>query len=270
MPFRLFTQAVLRLAALGLVLVGLTANFTGYPLLDPDEGRNASIAWEMTERGDFVLPRLDGLPYADKPMLHFATAALSMRILGATEFAARLPSLAFTLATLVLIGVFADRRFGREERWVAVVATGATPLTLAFARTVIFDAALTFFVTVALVAFYEGTDRRTRPPAQAGLGWSVLAWAAIGLGILTKGPIALALPLMIAAPYAASRRPSWSRYTMLPPATTSGWWLTTTTAAPAPALRRSPSRMTAPFASSRLPVGSSASKRGGSFSTARQ
>lgn len=198
------STALARWAAIALVLAGLTANLGSYPLLDPDEGRNAEIAREMSERGDLVRPRLNGLPYVDKPFLHFATIAVALRVFGVTEFAARLPSLLFTLGTLMVVYWFARRLFGNAGAWTAVVATGAAPLTLGFARTVIFDATLTLFVTVALVAFYEAVERRV-----AGLDawvWTVLAWFGMGAAILTKGPIGLALPLMVAAPYAWWRR----------------------------------------------------------------
>lgn len=159
----------------------------------------------MAARGDFVSPRLNGLPYADKPALHFAVTALALKAFGTTEFAARLPSLLFTLGTLGVVAWFGWRLFGPAGAWVAVVATAATPLTLAFARTVIFDATLTFFVVVALVAFYEAAERQS---GRAAWGWTALAWAAIACGILSKGPIALAVPLMVAAPYAFWRRAS--------------------------------------------------------------
>ncbi|MEZ5582605.1 MAG: hypothetical protein R3F37_07425 [Candidatus Competibacteraceae bacterium] len=69
-------------------------------LIDPNEGRNASIALENGEvRKDYIVPHLNGLPYLDKPVFFFAAAATAIRQ-GATEFAARLPSLAFTLATI--------------------------------------------------------------------------------------------------------------------------------------------------------------------------
>ncbi|HEX9581485.1 MAG TPA: phospholipid carrier-dependent glycosyltransferase [Gemmatimonadales bacterium] len=223
-----------RLAALGLVLAGLTANIAAYPLLDPDEGRNAEVAREMAATGEFALPHLNGLPYVDKPALHFAVTALAVKTFGATEFAARLPSLLFTLGTLGVVGWFGRRLLGSAGGWAAVIATGAAPLTLGFARTVIFDATLTFFVVVALAAFYLATDRRDGGAGSlvaspgpsvrrsawgegAGWGWTAVAWAAIGLGVLTKGPIALALPLMVAAPYAAWRRASAAVWTPVGP-----------------------------------------------------
>jgi 4-amino-4-deoxy-L-arabinose transferase-like glycosyltransferase len=196
---------------LAIVLLGLAYGLTAYPLLDPDEGRNAEVAREMAATNDYVLPRLDGLPYPDKPVLFFATAAAAMEVLGPTALAARLPSLAFTLATLAVVAWFARRRSGGDAAWTATVALGASPLALGFARTVIFDSALTFFVVVAVVAFYQAMPDRepaagSRMRGEGGWGWSAAAWAAMALAVLTKGPIGLALPLMIVVPYSLWRR----------------------------------------------------------------
>jgi hypothetical protein len=208
-----------------LALFGLGFDFAGYPLLDPDEGRNAEVAREMAATNDYVLPRLNGLPYLDKPVLYFAVGAAMFEVLGPSTTAARLPSLLFTLGTLTVVTWFGARLFGRPAGLVAGIATAAAPLTLAYARTTIFDSALTFFVLVAFIGFYESiraVDRRSgSEPAeipanpapsrtvgteQKGQWWCALAWAALALGVLTKGPVALALPLMVAIPYAAWRR----------------------------------------------------------------
>jgi 4-amino-4-deoxy-L-arabinose transferase-like glycosyltransferase len=205
-----------------LLVAALAWGLGGYPLLDPDEGRNGEVAREMMAGGDFVLPLLDGLPYLDKPVLFFAADALSQRLLGASETAARLPSLIFALATAALTGWFAGRLFGRRARSVAAVAALAAPLPIAFARTVIFDSMLAFFVVLALCAFYLAIEARALQragagaapepapelPAPAYLGCTAIAWGAIGLGTLTKGPVALAVPLLAAAPYAVFRRAS--------------------------------------------------------------
>jgi 4-amino-4-deoxy-L-arabinose transferase-like glycosyltransferase len=193
------------------LLAALAFRLGGYPLLDPDEGRNAEVAREMASTGDYRVPRLDGLPYLDKPVLFFAVDALAIRALGPTELAARLPSLLFAFATAGLTAAFAARLFGREKAWVAGTAAAAAPLAVAFARTVIFDSMLTFFVTLALVAFYLaiGEKREEKLAGRRGdlvWAWSALAWVAMALGVLTKGPVALAVPLLVAVPYALWRR----------------------------------------------------------------
>jgi 4-amino-4-deoxy-L-arabinose transferase-like glycosyltransferase len=194
-------------AASALLLLAFAFDLGGYALLEPDEGRNAEVAREMAASNDYVLPTLNGLPYLDKPALYFAVGASIMEVLGPTETAARLPSLLFTLGTLALVFWFGMRMTSRLGGWTAAIVTAATPFTLAYARTVIFDSALTMWTTLSLLGFWMAIEGATRsPPRAAGsVWWTALAWAAMGLGVLTKGPIALALPLMIAVPYAVWR-----------------------------------------------------------------
>ena len=65
----------------------------GYlPLLDPDEAHYAEITREMMSARDLVVPLLNGEPHIDKPVLFHWLQAGSFRVLGQTEFAARLPS----------------------------------------------------------------------------------------------------------------------------------------------------------------------------------
>jgi 4-amino-4-deoxy-L-arabinose transferase len=189
----------LRRIFLAVVLCLLFVHLGGYPLFDADEGRNGEVGREMAATNDYVMPRLDGLPYLDKPIVYFAAEAAVMEVLGPTEFAARLPALLFTLATAALLAWFARRLWGAEAAWTATVVFLSMPLTIAFSRTVIFDSTLTFFIVAAIVAFWfaieEGSRRAT-----------ILAWAMIGLGVLTKGPVAIALPLFVAIPYALKRK----------------------------------------------------------------
>jgi 4-amino-4-deoxy-L-arabinose transferase-like glycosyltransferase len=196
--------AALLVAWCALLVAALACGLGSYPLLDPDEGRNAEVAREMAATGDYLVPRLDGLPYLDKPVLFFALDALAIRALGATELAARLPALLFALATAALVAAFAGRLFGRASAWVAGTAAATAPLAVVFARAVIFDSLLAFLVTLALVAFYLAIESAgERWTARA---WSALGWVAIALGVLTKGPVALAVPLLVAIPYALWRR----------------------------------------------------------------
>jgi 4-amino-4-deoxy-L-arabinose transferase-like glycosyltransferase len=169
--------------------LALAFNLGGYPLFDPDEGRNAEIAREMSETNDYVLPHLDGLPYLDKPIVYFAAAAATMNVLGPTETAARLPAYLFTLATLIIVFWFASRRWGQDAGWLAALALATMPLVLAYARTTIMDSALAFCTTLAILALWD------EPPR------AVLAWAAIGVGSITKGPVAILVPLLTLIPY---------------------------------------------------------------------
>src|SRR5204862_4987553 len=150
---------------------GLAIDLGGFPLLDPDEGRNAEVAREMALTNDYVMPRLDALPYLDKPIVYFAAEAAAMEVLGPTETAARLPAYLFTLATAAFVWWFARRIWTASEATIAAIVTLATPLTVAFSRTVIFDSALARFVTVAMGCFYLAIEERAV--------WNVLAGAGL-------------------------------------------------------------------------------------------
>jgi 4-amino-4-deoxy-L-arabinose transferase-like glycosyltransferase len=191
-----------------IVIAALVSVWTlgGPPLVEPDEGRNAEVAREMAATGNSVLPHLNGLPYLDKPVVFFAACAASIEVLGADEFAARLPSLLFALATVALVGWFGMTLFGAEAGLVAALATLTAPLTVAFSHIVIMDSTLSFFVVLAIISFHRAIERRREPSGGPWLPWTLVAWAAVGIGILTKGPVALAVPLLVVTPYGLWRR----------------------------------------------------------------
>src|SRR5258708_4172714 len=180
------------LAGLPLLLllagVALGWNLSGYRLFDPDEGRNAEVAREMAESRDYLVPHLDGLPYLDKPIVYFAAAAGLMELFGPSESAARLPAYIATLATVALLVWFARRRWGPDAGWLAGLSYATMVLPLAYARTAIFDSTLTLCTTASILWLFEEQP--------------IPAWAAIALGTLTKGPLAIAIPLLVLVPHA--------------------------------------------------------------------
>jgi 4-amino-4-deoxy-L-arabinose transferase-like glycosyltransferase len=182
----------------------LAVHLGSYPLFEPDEGRNGEVAREMAATNDYVLPHIDGLPYIDKPIVYFAAAAAVMEVTGPTAAAARLPAWFFTLLTAIVVAWFAAKN--AIDPAAAAIIFLASPLTMAFARTVIFDSALTLFITIATCAFYMAVEDDGRRSRVAGRRFCALAWFAIGLGVITKGPVAIALPLLVAVPYAISRK----------------------------------------------------------------
>jgi 4-amino-4-deoxy-L-arabinose transferase-like glycosyltransferase len=183
--------------------IAISIHLGGHPLLDADEGRNGEVGREMAVTNDYVMPRLDALPYVDKPIVYFAAEAAAMEVLGPTETAARLPALLFTFLTAALVAWFARRLWGAEAGWISAIVMLSMPLTVAFAHMVIFDSALMLFITAAMIAFYLSLEEQQKEQQKR---WATVAWLAIGLGVITKGPVAIALPLMVAIPYAIRRR----------------------------------------------------------------
>ena len=145
-------RLLLPLAAFLVAGACLFARLGDLPLLRPDEGRNAEVAREMKDAGEWLVPTYDGLPYLDKPALYFRLVALSMSALGESEAAARLPGALAALALLGIVYAFCRRAYGGRAAALAVLVVGTAPLVVAFARITIFDMPLALCVSGAILA----------------------------------------------------------------------------------------------------------------------
>lgn len=192
---RLTQNAALWLA--GLAAVFFVAPLTlDIPLLDPDEGLHAAIAQGMVQSGDWVVPRMLGQPFLDKPILYFWLQAASLSAFGNSEWAVRLPGLlcglAGSLTTGWLAGLLLDRRTG-----VFAAALHMTMvLPLALAQAAVHDEALVPLTNLALGCFWIAAGGAA-PSGAAGSSprWRYFALAGLLLGgaFLTKGLIGIAL-----------------------------------------------------------------------------
>ncbi len=185
-------QRWILIAALLLLLVPLWVEPAGSWLAEPDEARYAEIPREMLASGDFVTPRLNGVPYFEKPPLHYWANAVSLRLFGLTPWAARLPTRLFGLGTVAVLILGTAAAWGEAAGLAAGIFYLASPLGFTFSRVNLTDASLTFFLTLTLFLARSTLARR-----EAGRNWMALSaltgFAAAG-GFLAKGLIAIVLP----------------------------------------------------------------------------
>jgi 4-amino-4-deoxy-L-arabinose transferase-like glycosyltransferase len=161
-----------------------------YGLWEPDEARYAEIAREMIATRDFILPHLNYVAYVEKPPLLYWLTALSFAVFGQNEFAARFVPAIAAIAGVLATYFFALRVFDRRRALLAGGILATTPLYAVMAQVLTTDILLTAFVTVAIFSFFL-------------LWWEDLRWrwvfyGAMGFGTLTKGPVAIVLPVLIA------------------------------------------------------------------------
>jgi 4-amino-4-deoxy-L-arabinose transferase-like glycosyltransferase len=183
------------------------ATLTARPLFNPDEGRYAEIPREMQSGGDWVIPHLNGLAYIEKPPLQFWATALSIRLLGPSEFAARLYCALTALGTILVVWLAARRLWGPDAGWRAAAVLSGMLIFVVLGQLLTLDMSLTFYMTSSLAAFLSA--QRAAQPRR----WMLLAWAATGLGVLTKGLVAAAIPaavLILYSLYARDASP-WRR-----------------------------------------------------------
>ena len=195
---------VLLMAAFAVAILGSSV-FSGagaIGLIGPDEPRYAAVAREMAASGDWVTPRLNGVPWFEKPVLYYWSAALSFRLLGVSDAAARLPSaLALTLSTLMLAWL-CRRAYGPSAAFALLMIAPTTVAAIGFSRAATPDMLLSSSLILASIsaawALRLHSRERETPDSAAQSAGASLAWTAawgafLGLGVLAKGPAALLL-----------------------------------------------------------------------------
>lgn len=187
----------------GALFLGWFLAFTGArPLNVPDEGRYAEVAREMVLWGDWVTPRLDGVPFLDKPPLFYWMAALGFRAFGVHVWTARLvPALMGALGCLVVF-LAGARLYGRRAGLLAAAVLAVSPFYFGSSQYVNHDLAVAVWISAAVLAFAVAlpAQGRWRP------AWLLAGCAAAGLAVLTKGLVGIVFPFGVAGLWALAAR----------------------------------------------------------------
>lgn len=169
-------------------------------LFNPDEGRYAEIPREMLASGDWVIPRLNGLVYIEKPPLQYWATAISEATFGQNDWAARLYTGLCALATVYALWAMVRREWGEAAATRAAVMLGSSLLFVLLGHQLTLDMSLTLFMTLTFAGFCNA-QRAARWRV-----WMLLSWAGIAGAFLTKGLIAGVLPLFTLIVYSLLQR----------------------------------------------------------------
>lgn len=173
--------------ALAVVAMARLFGMAAMPLMDTSEPRYAEIARIMAETGDWITPWFEpGAPFWGKPPLSFWAQALGIKLLGVSEFAVRLPSFIVMAMLLLLIYQAADINSGRRTAQLAALIFSTMLLPLVSAGAVLTDPFLALGVTLSMLAFYVA-------PLCPTWFWRYGFFVGIVIGLLSKGPLAVAL-----------------------------------------------------------------------------
>lgn len=185
-------ETFLILILIGICLILFFFRLGDGPLGDIDEAMHASTSKDMVLSGDWVTPQYNGQNFYDKPPFYNWLAAISFLFFGFTEFAARLPAALSGLGCVMITYWLGRRMFGPVAAFLSALVLATSAEYLVLSRVVVHDISLVFFDTLALTLFYVGyTDERHRKPA------FLSGYAALGFAVLAKGPVGLAIPVMI-------------------------------------------------------------------------
>lgn len=207
-----------RWAALGLVLGAVLLFFTGLgelPLFDIDEAVFAETTREMLATGDWITPQYNGADRFDKPILFYWLMAGAFAVFGVGEWAARFWSAALGTALVTGIMIFGWRRVSPRAGLLSGLVAATSLEIVVLAHSAITDMTLIVFITAGLLALFVAVQAPTASVAARG---GMLGAAALGLAVLTKGPVGVVLPGLILIAFLLVRGGASESLRRLP------WW----------------------------------------------
>jgi 4-amino-4-deoxy-L-arabinose transferase-like glycosyltransferase len=180
-PIILATGALLYLANLG-----------GYPLYTKGEPREAVTVFDIVHGGGVILPMRAGVEIPSKPLLmHWFAALISLVAGQVNEWTVRLPSAMLAIAGMLICYLYIRRFFEQRGALFAAIILGTAFQYLQAGTDSRVDMTLTFFMEVAFFEFLmiaEGLTGRVN-----------IFYLALALAVLTKGPVGIVLPALVAA-----------------------------------------------------------------------
>ncbi|MGJ7568854.1 ArnT family glycosyltransferase [Variovorax sp. GB1R11] len=174
------------------------------PLMAPDEGRYGSVAFAMLRSGDWLVPRLDGLPFFHKPPLFYWIGAAAMSVSGPVVWAVRLPSVLGAVAGAAALHLFLRQWSTAHIALLSTVVLVTTPFFFLGAQFANLDMLVAGCIACTVLSAASAALAKER-----GEAWRILlagAYLFAAAGLLAKGLIGLVLPVMVIAIWCATTR----------------------------------------------------------------
>ena len=166
-------------------------------LMDDVDAVQAQIAHNMLSSGDWVTARLDGVPYLEKPPLLYWMIAVSYKLFGVHDWAARIPVALSAIALCWTTAAFGLWAFGKRAGFYAGLCMSTCIGLFLFTRILIPDAMLTFSIALALWALLRTLDEEEPHPR----AWAAVIAASLAIGLLLKSLIGIVFPIGAAVIY---------------------------------------------------------------------
>ena len=192
-----------------MVLISATVLFTNLGtarLWDRDEPRNAGAAFEMLERGDWVVPIFNDQLRHQKPALTYWLIMISYTLFGVSEFSARFGSAILAVGTVLATYGIGRRLFDARSALWGAIALSTSLMFVVAGRAATPDSVLIFCSTMALYFYVLGTfsPERSAKATDEDIKcfpdtwrWILPMYAMMGIGTLAKGPVAVIVPCAI-------------------------------------------------------------------------
>ncbi len=160
-------------------------------LMDDVDAAVAQISRNMVTSGDWVTPRVNGIVFLEKPAMFYWPMAVSFKIFGVHDWAARIPFALSAIGLACLTCAFGAWAFGRRAGLCAGLCMATCIGLFLFTRIVIPDVTLTFTIALAMWAFLRALDEEEPHPRR----WAFVLAASIGTGVLLKSLIGAVFPV---------------------------------------------------------------------------